>query len=393
MARVASSVRTVEVVAPKQSMSLAKNMTKLTMSSILHARRILSDKCFMTKPFVDGMSMKQLSCIERPKQSGLAPQAKRGDTTAETDVFQEGALIQQWLELGVFDAIEKQYLKSVSLIVAKASIAGAEGNNSEAEVLESYTLKYEYGANGTCYMSTGAEDGPMLPCSKASTLAQAKMMIRNLNEIQDSLPCLPEGRTVVVKLRYYDHTPDEYEPKYFRSTTAETFSTYQGVPKRVHLGDIKTSHHALSLTFSGGSWLFEDDCEEANISCDKSYTNAVDDQSDQHGMLEGSQTKKKEELRHYQIIANGMKSSVDVLGNQFQRLNTTSSPHHECMNSDAISLHNECLESKTTEDDDETRLDESEDIDVGSLTCFSETHHNQRILSYLKNRPSSSLGM
>lgn len=45
----------------------------------------------------------------------------------------------QWIETGVFDAIEKRYLKSLSLVVAKLS--DDENDDERNEVLETYTFK------------------------------------------------------------------------------------------------------------------------------------------------------------------------------------------------------------------------------------------------------------
>ena len=48
----------------------------------------------------------------------------------------------QWIEHGVFDAIEKQYLKSMSIIVALApDDEQLEPSEYDASVIENYTFK------------------------------------------------------------------------------------------------------------------------------------------------------------------------------------------------------------------------------------------------------------
>lgn len=125
----------------------------------------------------------------------------------------------------MFDAIEHKYLKAMSLIITNASETDGEASAPTDDVIEAYTLKYEYAEDGTCYMDTTGGEGPPLPCSKENALSQAKQMIRTLAVFNESLPGLPDGRTIVIKLKYHDVTPDDYEPTYFKSSTAEAYSS------------------------------------------------------------------------------------------------------------------------------------------------------------------------
>lgn len=79
-------------------------------------------------------------------------------------------LFAQWIEKGVFDAIEKQYLKSMSLIVARVP-DGADvlkyTNELGDDVVENYTFKYEYSDKGDCMLNTG--DGEPTVCTKANS--------------------------------------------------------------------------------------------------------------------------------------------------------------------------------------------------------------------------------
>ena len=54
--------------------------------------------------------------------------ARKGKSKEENESLSEGYIIQQWIEKGVFQAIEKGYLKSLSFIVAKD---GEDGDNED----------------------------------------------------------------------------------------------------------------------------------------------------------------------------------------------------------------------------------------------------------------------
>jgi len=98
--------------------------------------------------------------------------------------------------------------------------------------------------------------------SQHTVLAMATQMLRNLAMFGESLPELPQKRTVVLKLKYYPHTPADYEPRFFRAASSEAYSKFNSKPKRVLLGGLSSGHHALSLSFTGADWLFEDGIDE-----------------------------------------------------------------------------------------------------------------------------------
>lgn len=118
-------------------------------------------------------------------------------------------------------------------------------------------------------------DGDPVLFTKANMLSQAQTLMRNLNMFTDSLPDLPSKRTIVLKLKYHPHTPDEYEPQFFRAASAEAYSRFASSPKKVLLGGLKTEFHGLSLTFTGANWLFdessddEDEEKSSDLSQDK----------------------------------------------------------------------------------------------------------------------------
>ncbi len=70
----------------------------------------------------------------------------------------------------MYDAIEKKYLKTLSLIVAKQSDGTGSSQVAEFDdlVLENYSFRFDYAKEGECLMATG-EHGDALPCTKENS--------------------------------------------------------------------------------------------------------------------------------------------------------------------------------------------------------------------------------
>jgi hypothetical protein len=142
-------------------------MTKLTFSSILSARNVLDPDCFKKKPFAGGVHHDFLDCVEKPAKGSQQPAIVRRSNKGaeENESLKEGFLLQQWMDTGVYEAIDKQYLKTLSLIIAKSDNVQDELSD---EVLENYTIKYQYADNGDVLMATN-EDGEAVLCNKENS--------------------------------------------------------------------------------------------------------------------------------------------------------------------------------------------------------------------------------
>lgn len=82
--------------------------------------KTLSTEC--QQPIVC-LSVSQIDCAAKGGGS------RKGKSKEENESLSEGYIIQQWIEKGVFQAIEKGYLKSLSFIVAKMD--GEDGDNDD----------------------------------------------------------------------------------------------------------------------------------------------------------------------------------------------------------------------------------------------------------------------
>ena len=68
-----------------------------------------------------------------------------------------------------------------------------------------------------------------VPVTLEQTKSQAISFIRCLVEFSSTLDALPEDRWLTLKLKYFDHTPIDYEPLYFHSNTEKhLFGSHAG---------------------------------------------------------------------------------------------------------------------------------------------------------------------
>ncbi|CAM9474375.1 unnamed protein product, partial [Choristocarpus tenellus] len=77
-----------------QSLTLVKNLVRISISTVCHIRNIFPAYCFQERAYA-GMRIYQLDC------------ASRDPSTNKTVVRDEQAyMLTQWLEYGVFQAVE-----------------------------------------------------------------------------------------------------------------------------------------------------------------------------------------------------------------------------------------------------------------------------------------------
>ncbi|EED82474.1 predicted protein [Postia placenta Mad-698-R] len=177
---------------------------------------------------------------------------------------EEADKLLDFLEHGIFDALQKQYLRSFIFAVYLDS-------HDPGNIVEAYTFNFNYyKVPGTDVsvpvMSLDAELQNLSlsgakkmrdPVSEAAaegrvpTLGEA--LIKNLIQATTQMDPLPKRRYATFKLFYYDHTPDDYEPAHFRPGDAQKdkwfFSTHNKdeVPERCSVGSLKTGHHAVDV--------------------------------------------------------------------------------------------------------------------------------------------------
>jgi hypothetical protein len=150
---------------------------RISISSICFVRDLFPGDCFKNKPY-GNVDIHQL-------------QGARKDDDGEIVVTHSDAfLLTQWLEQGVFHALEQEYLSSVTFaIYCKHPIT------KEDLLLETYEFKTTYQAEGA------AKVNDVALVSKESVKNQAAKFIRSLTEFSGTLDALPDTCWITLQLK------------------------------------------------------------------------------------------------------------------------------------------------------------------------------------------------
>lgn len=184
---------------------------------------------------------------------------KEADGTVSI-THQDAFLLTQWLEKGVFKALEAEYLHSLTFaLYTKHPISG------EDLLLEVYEFKLGYQQNSNGGASSAACAPPMVnnvPLhSKETVKNQAGRLIRSLAEFTGTLDSIPEERWITLQLKYNDNTPADYEPEYFQAADTSIFFN-ESLPLVIKVGGLQTPDLSMQLRFAGlESLLFDDLCK------------------------------------------------------------------------------------------------------------------------------------
>jgi hypothetical protein len=232
-----------KVVTSTQSFTLVKNMFRLAVSSICFLRQIFPPSCFKTSNY-GGQPVHQLQCAEL--------------SDGKINVLDEDAfLLSQWLERSVFDALEKQYLRSMTFWIYQTQ---KDGQN---KTLEEYSFTVEYPTADCRYAKVNKAKVTM-----ENTKQQAVSFIRCLVEFTNTLETLPEERFLTLKLEYYeDRTPADYEPIYFTPATDDMLRSFvlDKSTMKIRIAKLGTADHNLSLSYKGLDTFLNENLDTAHI--------------------------------------------------------------------------------------------------------------------------------
>ncbi|PWN46006.1 hypothetical protein IE81DRAFT_344074 [Ceraceosorus guamensis] len=172
----------------------------------------------------------------------------------------EADQLLSYLEEGVCDALQRNYLQS---LVFAVSIDKAHPN----EVIEVYTFNFTYRAIKGSKIKLpvlemvdklrdisiwNAEPIEALPTMR-DVRSSTQSIIRSLITLTQSLIDLPRHRYLTLKLSYNDNCPPEYEPEHFRAADPKRehfVYTTQGLSDRaeqMQVGCLQTGYHGLNL--------------------------------------------------------------------------------------------------------------------------------------------------
>lgn len=109
------------------------------------------------------------------------------------------------------------------------------------------------------------------PQNKKEVAAAMQTMIRTLITLAQTMKVLPgsnfilfdhvvETRFVTMDLTYHDHTPDEYEPPFFRKMQIDEAPTWtSSESNKFTVGSVNTKHHAMELKVRVKQEAFSDE--------------------------------------------------------------------------------------------------------------------------------------
>ncbi|XP_027334869.1 meiosis-specific protein ASY1 [Abrus precatorius] len=239
---VAQKVKEAEIT-EQDSLLLTRNLLRIAIFNISYIRGLFPEKYFNDKS-VPALEMK----IKK-----LMP------------VDAESRRLIDWMEKGVYDALQKKYLKTLLFCVCEAV---------DGPMIEEYAFSFSYSDSDKQEVSmninrTGNKrQGGTFKCNSTTEITPQQMrssackMIRTLVQLMRTLEKMPEERTILMKLLYYDDvTPADYEPPFFRGCTdEEAYHPWAKNPLKMEVGNVNSKHFVLALKVKS----VLDPCEDDN---------------------------------------------------------------------------------------------------------------------------------
>ncbi|KFK33077.1 hypothetical protein AALP_AA6G327400 [Arabis alpina] len=223
------------------SLLLTRNLLRIAIFNISYIRGLFPEKYFNDKsvPALD-MKIKKLMPLDA-----------------------ESRRLIDWMEKGVYDALQKKYLKTLMFCICESV---------DGPMIEEYAFSFSYSdsdsqdvmmnINRTGNKKQGGTFNSTADITPNQMRSSACKMVRTLVQLMRTLDKMPDERTIVMKLMYYDDvTPPDYEPPFFRGCTEEEAQyVWTKNPLRMEIGNVNSKH--LVLTLKVKSVL--DPCEDEN---------------------------------------------------------------------------------------------------------------------------------
>ncbi|KAM3276524.1 hypothetical protein ACQJBY_044747 [Aegilops geniculata] len=244
----------------QDSLLLTRNLLRIAIYNISYIRGLFPEKYFNDKsvPALE-MKIKKLMPMDA-----------------------ESRRLIDWMEKGVYDALQKKYLKTLLFCICE---------KEEGPMIEEYAFSFSYpntnGEEVAMNMSrTGSKKNSATFKSNAAEVTPDQMrssackMIRTLVSLMRTLDQMPEERTILMKLLYYDDaTPEDYEPPFFKGCAEnEAVNIWNKNPLKMEVGNVNSKHLVLALKVK--SVLDPCDANDANSDDDKMSLGRESDQDD-----------------------------------------------------------------------------------------------------------------
>ncbi|KAI3868799.1 hypothetical protein MKW92_012220 [Papaver armeniacum] len=239
----------------QDSLLLTRNLLRIAIFNISYIRGLFPENYFNDKsvPALE-MKIKKLMPIDA-----------------------ESRRLIDWMEKGVYDALQKKYLKTLLFCISEAI---------DGPMIEEYAFSFSYSNSdseevmmnisrtgnkkkGATFKSNGNTD--ITPNQMRSSACK---MVRTLVQLMRTLDRMPEERTILMKLLYYeDVTPIDYEPPFFRGCSEqEANHPWLKNPLKMEIGNVNSKHFVLALKVKS----ILDPCHDEEISLGVDSTPTTD---------------------------------------------------------------------------------------------------------------------
>ncbi|XP_014493807.1 meiosis-specific protein ASY1 [Vigna radiata var. radiata] len=251
---VAQKVKEAEIT-EQDSLLLTRNLLRIAIFNISYIRGLFPEKYFNDKsvPALE-MKIKKLMPLDA-----------------------ESRRLIDWMEKGVYDALQKKYLKTLLFCVCEAV---------DGPMIEEYAFSFSYSDSDNQEVSmdinrTGnKKNRGAFKCNSNTEITPQQMrssackMIRTLVQLMRTLEKMPDERTILMKLLYYDDvTPADYEPPFFRDCTGEeAYHPWEKNPLKMEVGNVNSKHFVLALKVKS----VLDPCEDDNEGIPDDMSNGDD---------------------------------------------------------------------------------------------------------------------
>ncbi|KAF8694943.1 hypothetical protein HU200_038050 [Digitaria exilis] len=209
----------------------------------------------------------------------------------------ESRRLIDWMEKGVYDALQKKYLKTLLFCICE---------KEEGPMIEEYSFSFSYPNTSTEEVAmnmsrTGSKKGSTTFTSNASEVTPDQMrssackMIRTLVSLMRTLDPMPEERTILMKLLYNDDvTPEDYEPPFFKCCADnEAINIWNKNPLKMEVGNVNSKHLVLALKVKS----VLDPCDDNNVDSGDDGM-SVDNESDHNDDFSDTEVRPSEADRY-----------------------------------------------------------------------------------------------
>ncbi|CAN6937625.1 unnamed protein product [Brassica oleracea] len=261
----------------QDSLLLTRNLLRIAIFNISYIRGLFPENYFNDKsvPALD-MKIKKLLPID--------PESRR---------------LIDWMEKGVYDALQKKYLKTLMFCICESV---------EGPMIEEYSFNFSYSDSDsqdvrmnisrTGTKKHGGTFHSTADITQNQMRSSACKMVRTLVQLMRTLDKMPDKRTIVMKLMYYDDvTPPDYEPPFFRGCTEEEAQhVWTKDPLRMEVGNVNSKHLVLTLKVKSVLDPCADENDDMQDDGKSTGPNSVHDEQPSDSDSEISQTRETQFL-------------------------------------------------------------------------------------------------